>query len=238
MEALKAILSNKYSLPKLLICAKCQECMVYLVRKVGPDDFKEREAVQVVESLISLDGKLSNTEYLTKCIILKALDQICQCPKVSVDKFIDKIMPMLIACAQPLLNLTGEESKDDSLSNEDKRLVETMRAQACNTMFIRFPPHCQVIASDKSNDTKRDTTFIIVQALTQVLKTEIDRDLSTLVLRLLGRCIQTSSSFFTDQLIKIVNDEINDTIRRIIKFEIEKAQEAGTSEDVFRSLSV
>ena len=62
--------------------------------------------------------------------------------------------------------------------------------------------------------------------------------------------VQTSSSFFTDQLIKIVTDEINDTIRRIIKFEIEKAQEAGrriiiekaqevgTSEDVFRSLSV
>lgn len=62
--------------------------------------------------------------------------------------------------------------------------------------------------------------------------------------------MQTSSSFFTDQLIKIVTDEINDTIRRIIKFEIEKAQESGrriiiekarevgTSEVVFRSLSV
>jgi len=62
--------------------------------------------------------------------------------------------------------------------------------------------------------------------------------------------MQTSSSFFTDQLIKIVTDEINDTIRRIIKFEIEKAQESGrriiiekaqevgTLEDVFRSLSV
>ncbi|XP_039687317.1 importin subunit beta-3 isoform X3 [Medicago truncatula] len=288
MEALKAILSNKYSLPKLLLCAKCQECMVYLVRKVGPDDFKEQEAVQVVESLISLDGKLSNTEYLTKCIILKALDQICQCPKVSVDKFIDKIMPMLIACAQPLLDLTGEETNDDSLSNEDKRLVETMRARACNTLShcavrssINFSPHIakvtpmfirllgcssseirkasilglpklllSAILGDKSNDTKRDTTFIIVQALTQVLKTETDRDLSTLVLRLLGRCIETSSTFFTDQLIKIVTDEINDTIRRIIKFEIEKAQESGrriiiekaqevgTSEDVFRSLSV
>jgi len=47
MEALKAILSNKCSLPTLFLCAKCQECMVYLVRKVGPDDFKEQEAVQV-----------------------------------------------------------------------------------------------------------------------------------------------------------------------------------------------
>jgi hypothetical protein len=45
--------------------------------------------------------------------IVQALDQICQCPKVSVDKFIDKIMPMLIACAQPLLDLTGEETNDD-----------------------------------------------------------------------------------------------------------------------------
>ncbi|MCI03113.1 importin-5, partial [Trifolium medium] len=67
---------------------------------------------------------------------------------------------------------------------------------------------------------------------------ETDRDLSAIVLRLLARCIQIFSSFFTDQLIKQIADELNDTIKKIIKFEIEKAQEEGTSEDLYEPLSL
>jgi hypothetical protein len=47
MEALKVIVFNEDSSPILFLHAKCLECMVYLVRKVGPDNFEEEEAVQV-----------------------------------------------------------------------------------------------------------------------------------------------------------------------------------------------
>ncbi|XP_045824991.1 ran-binding protein 6-like [Trifolium pratense] len=269
MEALKVTVFNKYSLPKLFLRAKCLECMVYLVRKVGPDNFIEEEAVQVVESLISLDGKLSKTQYLIKCIVLKALEQICQCPRVSIDKFIDKITPMLLVDDKPY---EDRFAIIFYLDDDEKRLVETMRVRACNTLSycavrssINFSPHIGKVTQmfirllgcssfkirkasilglsklllslkvgDRSNQTKRETTLIIVQALVTFLKhmQETDRDLSALVLRLLARCIQTFSSFFTDQLIKDIADELNDTIKKIIKFEIEKAQEEGTSEDL------
>ncbi|KAI5407286.1 hypothetical protein KIW84_053512 [Lathyrus oleraceus] len=125
VEALRVIVFNKYSLSRLLVFAKYLECMVYLVRKVGPDNFKEQEAIQVMESIILLEGKLSNTEHMTKYIILKTLDQICRCPRVSIDKFIDKIMPMLLGSAQLCLDLTVDKLKDDC----DKRVVE-------NTMVL------------------------------------------------------------------------------------------------------
>jgi hypothetical protein len=41
--------------------------------------------------------------------ILQALEQICQCPRVSIDKFIDKIVPMLLGSAQPCLELTEDD---------------------------------------------------------------------------------------------------------------------------------
>jgi hypothetical protein len=49
--------------------------------------------------------------------------------------------------------------------------------------------------------------------------------------------MQNSSSFFTDESIKQIADGLNNTIDKIIKFEIEKAQEGGTSEDLFETLS-
>ncbi|MCH99454.1 importin-5, partial [Trifolium medium] len=64
-----------------------------------------------------------------------ALEQICQCPRVSIDKFIDKITPMLIGSAQPCLDLTEDDKPhEDSLDDDEKRLVETMRVRACNTL--------------------------------------------------------------------------------------------------------
>jgi hypothetical protein len=47
VDTLKVIVFNKHSSPALLIFAKCLEFMVDLVRKFGPDKFKEQEAVQV-----------------------------------------------------------------------------------------------------------------------------------------------------------------------------------------------
>jgi hypothetical protein len=47
MEALKVLVFDNSSLPKLVLCAKCLEFMIYLVRKIGPDNFEEQEAVQV-----------------------------------------------------------------------------------------------------------------------------------------------------------------------------------------------
>jgi hypothetical protein len=41
--------------------------------------------------------------------ILQALEQICQCPRVSIDKFIDKIVPMLLGSTQPSLELTEDD---------------------------------------------------------------------------------------------------------------------------------
>ncbi|KAK2386407.1 importin-5 [Trifolium repens] len=278
MEALKVIVFNEDSSPILFLHAKCLECMVYLVRKVGPDNFEEEEAVQVVESLVSLDGQLSKTKYLIKCIVLKALEQICQCPRVSIDKFIDKIVPMLFGSAQPCLELTEDDKPyEDSLDDAENILVETMRVRACNTLSycavrssINFSPHIGKVTTmfirllgcssfeirkasilglskillslkvgDKSNNTKRDTTLIIVQALVTFLKhkQKTDRDLSAIVLRILSSCIQNFSSFFTDESIKQIADGLNNTIDKIIKFEIEKAQEGGTSEDLFETLS-
>jgi hypothetical protein len=49
--------------------------------------------------------------------------------------------------------------------------------------------------------------------------------------------MQNSSSFFTDELIKQIADGLKNTINKIIKFEIEKAQEGGTSEDLSETLS-
>ncbi|WJX31050.1 hypothetical protein P8452_19527 [Trifolium repens] len=259
MEALKVIVFNEDSSPVLFLHAKCLECMV-------------------VESLVSLDGQLSKTKYLIKCIILKALEQICQCPRVSIDKFIDKIVPMLLGSTQPSLELTEDDKPyEDSLDDAEKILVETMRVRACNTLSycavrssINFSPHIvkvtpmfirllgcssfeirkasilglsKIILSlkvgDKSNNTKRDTTLIIVQALVTFLKhmQKTDRDLSAIVLRILSSCIQNSSSFFTDESIKQIADGLKNTINKIIKFEIEKAQEGGTSEDLSETLS-
>jgi hypothetical protein len=41
--------------------------------------------------------------------ILQALEQIYQCPRVSIDKFIDKIVPMLLGSTQPSLELTEDD---------------------------------------------------------------------------------------------------------------------------------
>jgi hypothetical protein len=49
--------------------------------------------------------------------------------------------------------------------------------------------------------------------------------------------MQNSSSFFTDESIKQIADGLKNTINKIIKFEIEKAQEVGTSEDLSETLS-
>lgn len=54
VEALKVIVFDEHSLPGPLISAKCLECMVYLVRKVGPDNFKEQEADLVSTSANSV----------------------------------------------------------------------------------------------------------------------------------------------------------------------------------------
>ncbi|AES70924.2 importin-like protein [Medicago truncatula] len=279
VEALKVIVFDEHSLPGPLISAKCLECMVYLVRKVGPDNFKEQEADLVMESLISLDGKLSNTEYLAKCIIVQALDQICRCPSVSIDKFIHKLVLMLLGSTQPHLDLAVDKFKDDN----DKHLVETMIVQACNTFSycavrssIKFSLHTGKVTAmfvrllgcssfqirkasilglpnlllslkvaDKKIDAKRGLTFFVVQALLEALKKETDKGFFlnktdkvfyTIVLRILARCIQTSSSFVNDQLIKVIADGINDTARKIIKIEIEKAQEVVASEDRCESL--
>lgn len=48
--------------------------------------------------------------------------------------------------------------------------------------------------------------------------------------------MQTSSSYFNDKLIKVIADEIEDTIRMIIEIEITKAQEVETSEGRCESL--
>lgn len=47
LEGLKVIVFDMYNLPRFLLFAQCLECMVYLVREVGPDSFEEQEVVQV-----------------------------------------------------------------------------------------------------------------------------------------------------------------------------------------------
>lgn len=49
--------------------------------------------------------------------------------------------------------------------------------------------------------------------------------------------MQISSSFFSNELVKVIADGINDAVKEIIKFEMEKAQEVGVLEDVFESLT-
>ncbi|WJX36975.1 hypothetical protein P8452_24799 [Trifolium repens] len=251
VDTLKVIVFNKHSSPALLIFAKCLEFMV-------------------LESLISFEGKLSNTEYFAKCIILKALDQICRCPKVNIDKYIDNLMPVLLGSTQHYLGLTVDELEDDG----KKYLVETMVVQACKIFScfavrssISYPPHIgkvntmftrllgcssfqirkasilglpnlllSVKVADKNMEIKRGFTFFVVRSLIEVLKKETDRDLDTIVLRSLARCIQTASSFFSDQLIKVIGDGLKDTTRKIIEIEINKAQEEVASESGCESL--
>ncbi|XP_058752324.1 uncharacterized protein LOC131625486 [Vicia villosa] len=278
MEALKGIVFNQYSLSRLLVFAKYLECMVYLVRKIGPDNFKEQEAIKVVESIISLEGKLSNTEHMTKYIILKALDQICRCPRVRIDKFIDKIMPVLLGSGQLCLDLTVDKLKAD----HDKRLIENMMVLVCNTLsycavrsYINFSPHISKVAilfvsvldcsrfqvrktsilglpnlllslkvGDTDSNTKSDLTFFIVRSLVEMLKkvfgypsNETDMAFTRIILRSLPKCIQSSSTFFNDSLIKIIADEIKDALRKIIKIGIMKEQGVGTSRGRCESLA-
>jgi hypothetical protein len=54
VEALQVIVFDEHSLPRPLISAKCLECMVYLVMKVGSDNFKEQEADLVSTSADSV----------------------------------------------------------------------------------------------------------------------------------------------------------------------------------------
>jgi hypothetical protein len=48
--------------------------------------------------------------------------------------------------------------------------------------------------------------------------------------------MQTASSFFSDQLIKVIGDGLKDTTRKIIEIEINKAQEEVASESGCESL--
>ena len=75
---------------------------------------------------------------------MQALDQICQCPRVNINNFIDRIMPMLLGTAEPRRDLTVDKLKDEA----EKHSVETMIVQACNTLSycavrssINFSPH-------------------------------------------------------------------------------------------------
>jgi len=43
---------------------------------------------------------------------VQALDQFCQCQRVDIDKFIDKIMPVLLKYAQLDLDLTDSMPVD------------------------------------------------------------------------------------------------------------------------------
>ncbi|CAK8566680.1 unnamed protein product [Lathyrus sativus] len=262
VEALRVIVFNKYSLSRLLVFAKYLECMVYLVRKVGPDNFKEQEAIQVMDSIILLEGKLNNTEHMTKYMILKTLDQIFRCPRLSIDKFIDKIIPMLLGSAQRCLDLTVNEVKGD----RDRRLVENTMVLVCNTLsycavrsYINFSPHISKVAilfvslldcyqfqvrktsvlgfsnlllslkvGGTGSRTKSDLTFFIMRSLVEKLKKQTDRVFTTIILRSLPKCIQSSSSFFNDSLIKIIADEIKDAVRNVIKSGIMKEQGVGT----------
>ncbi|GAU22438.1 hypothetical protein TSUD_123260 [Trifolium subterraneum] len=97
------------------------------------DKFKEHEVLVIVESLISIGGKLSDTDHLARYVILKALDLFCVCQRVNIDKFIDQIMPMLLTYAQLDLNLTTSMPMDLSL-DDDKNLVEMVRVQTCNVL--------------------------------------------------------------------------------------------------------
>ncbi|XP_058748080.1 uncharacterized protein LOC131620907 [Vicia villosa] len=269
MEALKVIVFNKQSLFRLLVLAKYLECMVYLVRKVGPDNFKEQEAIQVMESIISLEGKLSNTEHTTKYIILKVLDQICRCPRVSIDKFTDKIIPMLLGSAQLCLDLTVAKLKDD----HNKRLIENMMVLVCNTLSYcavrsskNFSPYITKVVilfvrilecsnfqirktaisglpnlllslkvGDTNNDIKSYRTFFILRTVVDLLKKVFgypsnvtDKVVTTIILRSLVKCIQSSSSLFDDSLIKFIADEIKDTVQKITKIGTMKEQGVGT----------
>jgi len=81
---------------------------------------------------------------------VQALDHICQCPRLSINNFIARIMPMLLGTAEPRRDLTVDKLKDD----DEKNLVETMIVQACNTLSycavrssINFSPHIGEVSS-------------------------------------------------------------------------------------------
>ncbi|XP_073226003.1 uncharacterized protein [Cicer arietinum] len=132
-KALKLILFDKGSSPKLFLRAKCLECMGILVRKVGQDVLKNWEVIKFMKTIVSVEGELNNTDHLTRCVILKALDQFCRCSRVNIDKIINQTTPMLLRCAQLDVNLTTSMPKDVSL-DDDKHLVESVRVQACNIL--------------------------------------------------------------------------------------------------------
>ncbi|XP_039687990.1 uncharacterized protein [Medicago truncatula] len=83
---------------------------------------------------------------------------------------------------------------------------------------------------DKTNDAKRGITFWIVRALIEISKKEKDSVLFTTLLRLLARCIQICSSFFNDQMIKVIANVIKASIQKISQIQVRKTQELGTLE--------
>ncbi|XP_061340360.1 uncharacterized protein LOC133286875 [Gastrolobium bilobum] len=212
-------------------------------------------AVKVIDSLISLDGKLRSTDH--------ALDQFFRCPGVDVDRFINKVMPMLLRSAQLDIDL-----KDDSLDCGGKNFdVETERLWACNVLSncavrwssLVFSPHiskvskifvrwlgCSSFETQKASIlalpnllrsvqsvvqnevSQKSLTAFIVESLVEALSKEADEDLFMTMLRSLPECIQISNSVFTTQLIKMTASVIKQILNKIIK--IEKEQEAGTSE--------
>ncbi|WJX31059.1 hypothetical protein P8452_19533 [Trifolium repens] len=162
MEALRVIVFDNSSSPSLFLRAKCLECIGTLVRNFEQDKFNEHEVFGLVESLVSIEGKLSDTDHLARYVILKALDHFCKCQRVNIDQLIDQTMLMLLRYAQLDLCLTTSmpmdlslDDDDDDDDDDDEHLVEKVRVKASNILLSccaersaeKFPPNVLTVTN-------------------------------------------------------------------------------------------
>ncbi|KAK7289774.1 hypothetical protein RIF29_03703 [Crotalaria pallida] len=135
----------------------------------------------VMDSFISLEGQLSKRDYLVRNCMLKALDQLLRFPGVDIDRYIIKLMPMLLRSAQLDIDLkTANMTTSDRFGFSFWYLFENERVHALNVLSCGavlssevFSPHipqvCEIFNACLSCSSSK-TQKASVSALPSLLR--------------------------------------------------------------------
>ncbi|XP_019439512.1 PREDICTED: ran-binding protein 6-like [Lupinus angustifolius] len=206
---LSAILFEDHSIPKKLLRAKSLECISSILLTNAFVDFNKQDAVDFMDSLMSLEGILHRRDYLVRTHILKALDQFCQFLGQDIDSYIIKLMPMLVRSAQLDLDLKSNMPANDS------SLFENERVQALNVLSnfaVRssevFSPHMPWVSkifrrwlSCPSSETQKASVSALPNLLLSVNSGENDE---------LKQC--TLHNSIVQSLVEALHKETDDTM--------------------------
>ncbi|KAE8021927.1 hypothetical protein FH972_007774 [Carpinus fangiana] len=110
MASLKAILFNETDASKFLFRATSAECISCVAIAVGEEKFMN-DATKVIETLMSLQQSLSETDYSIRIHLLKAWMGLCICLGENIVTYITEFMPIFIRSADLSIDKnTGEQS--------------------------------------------------------------------------------------------------------------------------------